>query len=314
MGKLDDLRRSALGNIDESMGGGRTAPAIHGASPPGPRPVSARLQGIVRSVNAAEIPLDRIAPDPDQPREEFEPEALDRLAESLKTKGQLQPIRVRWDEGRGLYVIVAGERRWRAATMAGLKSLACVIADAPAEPGELLALQLIENCVREDLRPIEQAKAFRALMDLNGWSGNQVAKVLGIAQPNVVRALALLDLPAPVQDRVERGELAPSAAYEVSKLEDPDVQAEVATMAVASGMNRAEVVQAVRAHADRSSTRPKGKGGKPKRMTQRSFRVATGGKVTIENKRGLDTPLIRAMLLEAVALLDAAEDRGADAA
>ena len=163
---------------------------------------------MAKSKNAIEVPLDKIVPDPDQPREEFEPESLERLAESLKTRGQLQPIRVRWDEAQGKYVLICGERRWRAARIAGIATMSCVVSEGPIDAGELLALQLVENCLREDLRPIEQAKAFKSLMDRNGWSGNQAAKALGIAQPTVVRALALLDLPEPVQDQVEQGTLA----------------------------------------------------------------------------------------------------------
>ena len=79
--------------------------------------------------------------------------------------------------------------------MAGLATLPCVVDDRPATPGELLAMQMVENCLREDLKPVEQAKAFRTLMDLNGWSGNQLAKELGVSQSGVVQALALLDLP-----------------------------------------------------------------------------------------------------------------------
>ena len=158
MSKLDELRRLAGGNAAESMGT-PGAPSMQRASPPPPTGNAAppdRLRGVARSKNAAEIPVDRIGPDPAQPREEFEPEALARLTESLREKGQLQPIRVRWDEGAGAYVIICGERRWRAATQAGLTTMQCIIAEAPTDAGELLALQLIENCVREDIRPIER--------------------------------------------------------------------------------------------------------------------------------------------------------------
>lgn len=169
MGKLDELRRTATGNFDESMGRGQGA--IPGVSAPGPRPVSSRLQGVARSANAASIPLDRIVPDPDQPREAFEPAVLERLAASLRETGQLQPIRVRWDEDGDRYVIICGERRWRAAGLAGHTTMQCVIVEGPVEPGELLTLRLIEDCVRGDLRPSEQARDFRALMDRNAWWG-----------------------------------------------------------------------------------------------------------------------------------------------
>src|SRR5262245_38796009 len=120
MGKLDELLKSGGANIAESMGAGAERA---GRGEPKTSTAPARWQGVAKSKNAVEVPLDKIAPDPDQPREEFEPDALRRLAESLRTRGQLQPIRVRWDEGRGLYVILVGERRWRAAKMAGLPTV-----------------------------------------------------------------------------------------------------------------------------------------------------------------------------------------------
>ena len=133
MGKLDELRRSATSNIDESMGAGRASgtSSIPREFPGVPRSAPTRLQGIARSTNAAEIALDKIVPDPDQPREEFAAEAFGRLSDSLKSRGQLQPIRVRWVEDTERYMIVCGERRWRAAELAGLKTMSCVIMDAP---------------------------------------------------------------------------------------------------------------------------------------------------------------------------------------
>ena len=103
--------------------------------------------------------------------------------------------------------------------------------------------------MREDLRPIEQARAFKALMDKNGWSGNQAAKTLGIAQPTVVRALALLELPEPVQDQVEQGTLAPATAYEIGKVEDPESQQEIADRVVSEHLSRSETIAAVRSAA-----------------------------------------------------------------
>ena len=139
--------------------------------------------------------MEKIAPDPDQPREEFDEEALGRLAESLRTRGQLQPIRVRWDEGSEQYMIVVGERRWRAARMAGIALAGAVVVEGPIPPADLLAIQLVENCLREDLKPIEQARAFKALMEQNGWSARQVARELSIDHTGVARALAPADAP-----------------------------------------------------------------------------------------------------------------------
>jgi ParB family chromosome partitioning protein len=255
MGKLDELMKAAGTIAAESMGAGRVPAAMHRASSPPVASVPDRMEGLTRSRNAAEIPLAKIIPDPSQPREEFEPESLQRLADSLKTRGQLQPIRVRWDEAGGRYVIICGERRWRAAELAGLPTMSCVIQDTPLAPSELLTVMLLENLQREDLRPIEQAKAFRTLMDANGWSTRQLAAELAVTQSGVVRALALLDLPTVVQEQVEQGGLAPSVAYELSKVDGTEAQRELATRVVTEGLNRAEAVEAVR------TAKTKGRGG-----------------------------------------------------
>lgn len=300
MSKLDDLMRASRGIASESMGRHHSAGPMHGASPP---PAPDRLRGVARSKDAAEIPLDRIERDPGQPREEFDPDALARLAESLRTRGQLQPIRVRWDEGRGVYVIVCGERRWRAAGMAGMPTMSCIIMDGPATPSELRSLQLIENMVREDLKPVEQARAFRAIMDINGWSTHDVARELAVDQSSVVRALKLLDLPAVVQEQVEQGALPPATAYEVSKLDDPADQVALAARVVTEGLSRAETVAAMH----RASGRPtKAKGRSPRRPTRRVYRKLAGGyTLTIENAKGIDPETIRAALVDALGRIDA---------
>jgi ParB family chromosome partitioning protein len=248
MGKLDELIKAHGANISDSFGTGHAAAGL----PPGlslaqAQRVPARDQGVTRSKHTVEIPVDRIQPDPDQPREDFEPEALGRLAESLRTKGQLQPIRVRWDEGCEKYIIIIGERRWRAASIAQLATLSCIVNQGPIEPGELLALQLVENAVREDLKPIEQAKAYRKLQELYGWSGNQLAKELSVPQPAVVHALSLLKLPDDVQTKVESGELAPRTAYEISKLDDATEQTALAAQVVAQKMTGEQVAATVKA-------------------------------------------------------------------
>ena len=247
MSKLDELMKHQE-NMDASLGVGYAT----GNTPPGmsldhAQRVPARLQGVAKSKNAIEVPVDKIQPDPDQPREEFEAEALERLAESLKAKGQLQPIRVRWDEGRGVYVIIMGERRWRAAMMARLPVMTCVVHEGALDPGEQLALQLVENALREDLRPVEQAKAYRKLMDMHNWSGNRLAKELAIDQAAVSRALALLDLPAAVQAKVDSGELATRTAYEIGKLDDAAEQLALAERAAAREISRDQVQATVKA-------------------------------------------------------------------
>jgi ParB family transcriptional regulator, chromosome partitioning protein len=247
MSKREDLLRAGGGNILSSMGAGGARELPPGMDPSTALRRPAHLEGLSKEKAGARIALDRIVRDEAQPREEFDEEALARLAESLRTRGQLQPIRVRWDEGRGAYVILVGERRWRAARLAGLAELSCIIVDGEMPTDERLMIQLVENALREDLRPIEQARAYRALMEARGWSGNQLAKELHIAQSSVVRALSLLDLPEPVQARVEQGTLAATVAHELTKLNDPAVQAELAATIVDQQLTRSEVEEVVKA-------------------------------------------------------------------
>jgi ParB family chromosome partitioning protein len=255
MGKLDEIKKS--GQIGASFGAGGGTPA--GMDLGRATAMPARLRGIVKDKDAALIPLDRIVRDEAQPREEFDGPALDRLADSLRTRGQLQPIRVRWDEGRGVYVVIMGERRWRAARIAGLSTLRCTVQETPESPEELLALQLVENALREDLKPIEQAKAYRRLMEAHGWSGGRVARELAVDPSVVSRALSLLELPEAVQVQVDSGVLAVRSAAEIARLEDAETQERVALAAVSGGLRRdevAELVQAVKARRPAPMARP----------------------------------------------------------
>jgi ParB family chromosome partitioning protein len=150
-------------------------------------------------------------------------------------------------------------------------------------------------------------------MDKNGWSGNQTAKALGIAQPTVVRALALLELPGPVQDQVERGALAPATAYEIGKVADPETQREIADRVVSEHLSRAETIAAVRAAARTSPAQPgKGRAAGPARKvpTTRTLRAA-GCRITVEHRKGVDDELLAAALREA---LDQVLARGQHAA
>jgi ParB family chromosome partitioning protein len=255
---VEKMMATAGGNISESIAGwkgdaGTLLPGpSHGVTP-------ARTAGVARSKDVFLIALERLRPDPDQPRREFDAEELERLAASLLARGQLQPIRVRWDDAAEAWVIISGERRWRAAQKAGLSELQCVAAKGPLSPEDILEDQLVENALREDLKPLEQAQAFRALMERRGYSARQLAERLCLSAMTVGRALALLELPASVQQSVEQGELAPSVAYEVAKLEDPTAQAQLAAAAVSGGLTRCDVteaVQAIKAKRQPSTARP----------------------------------------------------------
>lgn len=300
--KASDRLRSAVGsNIAESMGRGNGVSAVPFQAPRADS--QERFSGINRVKGAFQIPTGRITPDPNQPRKEFDEEAVDRLAKSLKERGQLQAIRVRWDAEADTWVIIAGERRWRAAVRAGLATVAAVEATGEMSLGEILEDQLVENCLRADLKPIEQATAFKALMDSQGWTYDQLGEHLNVTKSAVSQAVRLLNLPDEVQAQVEQGKLAPSVAYEVGKLDGPDAQVEMARRVVAEDMSRAEVVKAVKG---RASAKPKGRGvAKPSKIRARTFRKVAGCTVTVECAKGTDAAGMRAALLATVAVLDA---------
>lgn len=171
-----------------------------------------RLAGCEVVAGAYHIPVDRISPDPEQPRKEFDDFELRSLAESLRLKGQIQPIRVRYVADDDRFLVVCGERRWRAAKLAGLPTLTAIIDDAD---DARLETQLIENLVRAALSPIEEAQAFKALIDKHGWTARALAERVNVHESKVSRALALLELPGDIQQKVDAGEVRGKAVREM---------------------------------------------------------------------------------------------------
>ncbi len=192
------------------------------------------------------VDIHQVIPDPKQPRTEFDQEAIVSLAANIKAKGQLHPIHVRWSEETERWVIVSGERRWRAARHAGLATVDCFFHEQPLSNGQVLELQLIENLMREDLRPMEEARAFQSLMDLNNWNGKQIAEALQIPASKVSRSLALLDLPPEYQQQVDTGQIAARTAYELSRLVNDDDRQELAAQSAEGNLTPAEAAAAVR--------------------------------------------------------------------
>ena len=209
-----------------------------------------RFAGTVRAKNILEIPVAQIVRDPEQPREEFDEDELARLAASLKYHGQLQPIRVRWDQDRGKYIVIAGERRWRAAQVAGLATLTATVDDP--DPERILEQQLVENALRLDLNPLEKANAYRRLMDARGWSQTELADRLNVHKASVSRSLALLDLPEPVQARVAEGSMSASVAAEIARVADPVEQEALAIQVAETGVT----LRQLRADPPARSPRP----------------------------------------------------------
>lgn len=169
--------------------------------------------------------LSEIEPNRDQPRKVFSEEALSELADSIREHGVLQPLLVR-PLSTGGYQLVAGERRWRASRMAGLREVPVVIRDMDEE--QAMEIALIENLQREDLNAIEEASGYKLLMERYGMTQEQVAKRVGKSRPAVANALRLLNLPPRVMEMVEEGEVSPGHARALLSFEDPEQMMDVA--------------------------------------------------------------------------------------
>lgn len=191
---------------------------------------SPRAAGVRDLVDAKEIDLDRIVPDPDQPRQTFDGDALQELAASIRQEGILQPIAVRYEESRDQYVILHGERRWRAAQLAGLTSAPAIVRDVPDE--RRLLHQLMENVVREDLNAVDRAAALRMLkqqMDDAPWE--KVAEAVGIRRSRLFQLLSTEKLVDSVQERIRSGELSEKQTRSLQGLA-PQAQESLASMIV----------------------------------------------------------------------------------
>ncbi len=155
------------------------------------------------------LPVDAIAPNPRQPRRDFAVEELDSLAESIRDQGLLQPIVVR-AIGSDRYQLIAGERRWRAATRAGYERVPAIVRRTADE--EMLPLALIENLLREDLNPIEEAGAYQQLIDESGWTQERVAVKVGKSRSYVANTMRLLRLPEDVRADIAAARISPGHA------------------------------------------------------------------------------------------------------
>lgn len=153
---------------------------------------------------AVSVKISEIEPNRDQPRKEFDSEALSELADSISQHGVLQPLLLR-PLLTGGYRIVAGERRWRAARMAGLTEVPAIIREM--SDAEEMLFALIENLQREDLTPLEEARGYRTLIEAQDFTQEEVAKAVGKSRPAITNALRLLNLPEDIQGMLERGEI-----------------------------------------------------------------------------------------------------------
>jgi len=196
------------------------------------------------SGGVAYVAVERIKPNPHQPRQHFDKAALEQLGRSIQQDGLMQPIVLRRSPGGDGYELVAGERRWRAATAAGIAQLPAIVRDL--DDRQLAEWALIENLQREDLDPIEKARAFQGLVDQFALSHDQIADRVGIERPTVSNYLRLLELPDEVLAMVGRGPLTMGHARALLSIPDAQAQQLLASQAVKEGWSVRQIEREVR--------------------------------------------------------------------
>ncbi len=177
------------------------------------------LDNGTQDVTVSALAVSEVEPNSEQPRREFSPESLSDLAASIREHGVVQPIVVR-PRPNGRYQIVAGERRWRAARVAGLTEIPVVVREL--DDGAALELALVENLIREDLNPVEEALGYRALADRFSLTQEEIARRVGRSRPAVTNALRLLSLPEEVLDLLRQGAVSPGHARALLPLSEKD--------------------------------------------------------------------------------------------
>jgi len=217
--------------------------------------VSFRPGGLGRGIDALipsapgaaflrQVPVDAIEPNPRQPRSSFDDDALAELTASVRAVGLLQPVVVR-ERAAGRYQLVMGERRWRASRAAGLAEIPAIVRSTPDDA--LLRDAVLENLHRQQLNPLEEAAAYRQLLDDFGATHDELAARLGRSRSQVTNTIRLLNLPLTVQRRVAAGVLSAGHARALLGLDDSEAQERLAARSVAEGLSVRSVEEAVRA-------------------------------------------------------------------
>jgi ParB family chromosome partitioning protein len=209
-----------------------------------------------------EVAVDQVQPNPHQPRKAFDSKSLDELAASIRSSGVIQPVIVR--RLGGGYQLITGERRWRAARQAGLERIPAIVREVT--DAESLELALIENLLREDLNPMEEAEAFDRLLAQFGWTQEELAQRIGKDRSSIANALRLLRLPAPIQDDLRAGRLTMGHARALLALVTPAEQLRLRDEILAQGWS-------VRATEDTVRTATAGRPRRPKQR-RRSAELA----------------------------------------
>ncbi len=218
------------------------------------RGLVAMLDPSVATQPYVQLPVDRVEPNPRQPRRTIDPEALGSLTRSIAADGVVQPVVVR-ERPDGRYELIAGERRWRAAVAAGLTTIPAVVRNAPDRDALLLAI--VENVVREDLNAVEIARGYAALADGYGLTVLEIAERVGRSRSGVSNILRLLELPDDVLELIASGALSEGHGRAILQIDDADGRRALARRAAAAGLSvRQTEALARRAGAARTGRRP----------------------------------------------------------
>ncbi len=240
------------------------------------------------------LPVDSIAPNPRQPRGTFDLEELEDLAASIREHGVLQPLVVTQAGDKGGYNLIAGERRWRAAMLAGLDEVPVVVKEASSR--EMLELALVENLQRADLNPLEEAAAYRSLVDDFGMKQDEVADRVGKSRQAVANSLRLLRLPPAIQEALAAGSISEGHARALLQVPDAETQLLLAQRIASEGLSVRQVEALARRLAEQAGAEetapdddaPEGQPDSlydPIRDLEEQFRSALGTKVQLSRSR-----------------------------
>jgi len=246
-----------------------------------------RNEGAVPAAADRKIPIEKLVPNPDQPRRSFADENLQELAASIREKGIIQPLIVRKNPNNtDTYQIVAGERRWRAAQAAQLHELPVVVRDF--SDTEVLEIAIIENIQRADLNPVEEAMGYRQLMDRFGHTQEKLAQGLSKSRSHIANLMRLLQLPEPVLDMLRSGDLTTGHARALITTEDP---LKLAKEVVAKGLSVRETERLAQAPKIKpTATKPqRAEKDADTRALEADLSANLGMKVIVDHKPGQDS-------------------------
>ena len=230
------------------------------------------------------VPVNSISPNPLQPRTEMDDQSLAELSESIKEHGLIQPLIVR-QEDKGKYTLIAGERRWRAAQMAGISELPVVVKEASSQ--EMLEIALIENIQRADLNPIEEAHAYQQLVDEFNLTQETVAARVGKSRPTIANTLRLLNLPAAIQAAVLGGKISGAHDRALLPLDPEEAQTAVMRSIINRELSVRQVEEIVKKINSAAKPTPKPPRTLPPEWSylQSQFRQTLGTRVDIQRGR-----------------------------